>query len=183
MPGLGLITAATILAEIMDIKRFKSADALITYAGIDPVNKRSGSSVHSEGKISRNGSRYLRHAIVSAAEFARRHNPVLTELYNRLKAGQKKHHYLALVSVADKLLRYIYSILKSGKDFVINFKDLQKLKEEIRISFFQNITIKIPEHNLRSIYCFEDEVGEIHPFVYTTRYTSKKCNRKYPNLL
>lgn len=90
MPGFGLITASVVLAEIMDIGRFKSADALIAYAGTDPVNKRSGSSVHSEGKISRNGSRYLRHAIIMAAEFARRHNPVLAALFTRLKAGQKR---------------------------------------------------------------------------------------------
>ena len=173
MPGFGLITAATVLAEVMDIRRFKSADALIAYAGTDPVNKRSGSSVHSEGKISRNGSRYLRHAVVIAAEFARRRNPVLAELFNRLKAGQRKRHYLALIAVANRLLRYIYSILKSGNNFVINFKDLQKLREEIRISFFQNITTKIPDHTRRSIYRFEDESGEIHPFVYTVRYSSQ----------
>lgn len=108
MPGFGKVTAVTVLAEVMDIGRFKSADALIAYAGLDPVNKRSGSSVHTEGQISRNGSRYLRHAVVIAAEFARRHNPVLGRLFERLKAGQKKRHFLALVAVANKLLRYIY---------------------------------------------------------------------------
>lgn len=173
MPGFGLITASVVLAEIMDIGRFKSADALIAYAGTDPVNKRSGSSVHSEGKISRNGSRYLRHAIIMAAEFARRHNPVLAALFTRLKAGQKKRHYLALVAVANKLLRYVYSVLKSNKDFVINFKDLQKLREETRLTFFQNITTEIPKHSLRSIYRYEDESREIHPFVYTARYSAK----------
>lgn len=179
MPGFGLITASIVLAEIMDISRFKSADALIAYAGTDPVNRHSGSSVHSEGRISRKGSRYLRHAIVMAAEFARRHNPVLAELFSRLKAGQKKRHYLALIAVANKLLRYVYSVLKSNKDFVINFKDLLKLKEETRLTFFQNITTKIPDHNLRSVYRYEDESGEIHPFVYTARYFSQAAMESF----
>lgn len=174
MPGFGPVTATTVLAEVMDIGRFKSADALIAYAGLDPVNKRSGSSVHTEGQISRNGSRYLRHAVVIAAEFARRHNPVLARLFERLKAGQKKRHFLALVAVANKLLRYIYSILKNEKEyFVINFKDLLKLTEETRITFFQNITTEIPEQNLRAVYHYEDEFGDIHPFVYTVRYSSQ----------
>ncbi|MEY8258631.1 IS110 family transposase [Erysipelotrichaceae bacterium 66-17] len=179
MPGFGLITASIVLAEIIDISRFKSADALIAYAGTDPVNRRSGSSVHSEGRISRNGSRYLRHAIVMAAEFARRHNPVLAELFNRLKAGQKKRHFLALIAVANKLLRYVYSVLKSNEDFVINFKDLLKLKEETRLTFFQNITTKIPDHSLRSVYRYEDESGEIHPFVYTARYSSQAAMESF----
>lgn len=174
MPGFGLITAATVIGEVMDIHRFKNADALISYAGTDPVNDRSGSSVHKEGKISRTGSRYLRHAVVIAAEFARRHNPVLSDLFNRLKAGQRKRHYLALVAVANRLLRYVYSVLKSEKDFVIKFKDLNKLQEETRITFFQNITTEIPKQNLRkSIYRYQDECGDIHPFVYTAKYCSQ----------
>lgn len=139
IPGCGLITAAVMLAEIMDISRFKSADALISYAGTDPVNKRSGSSVHTEGQISRKGSRYLRYALIVFAEIARRHNPVLKELFERLKAGQRKRHYLALVAVANKLVRYVYSVLKNQCEFVINFKDLIKLKEETRTTFFQNV--------------------------------------------
>jgi len=71
-------------------------------------------------------------------------------------------------------LRYIYSILKNEKEyFVINFKDLLKLTEDTRITFFQNITTEIPEHNLRAVYHYEDESGEIHPFVYTVRYSSQ----------
>ena len=172
IPGCGKNTAAVILAEIMDIKRFKSADALVHYAGTNPVNDRSGSSVHSQKGISHNGSKYLRHAIVMIAEFARRHNPVLKDLFNRLKAGQRKRHFLALIAVANRLLHYIYSVLKNDKVFVINFKDLLKLKEETRMSFFQNITTQISAKERKNIYHYEDESGEIHPFIYTVRYRS-----------
>lgn len=172
VPGCGKNTAAVILAEIMDISRFKSADALVHYAGTNPVNDRSGSSLNSEKGISHNGSKYLRHAIVVVAEFARRHNPVLADLFNRLKAGQRKRHFLALIAVANRLLHYIYSVLKNDKVFVINFKDLLKLKEETRMSFFQNITTQISAKERKNIYHYEDESGEIHPFVYTVKYRS-----------
>lgn len=172
IPGCGKTSCAVVLAELMDINRFRNADALVSYAGTNPVNDRSGSSVHSEKGISRSGSRYLRHAIVMIAEFARRHNPVLAQLFNRLKAGQRKRHFLALVAVANKLLRQIYSVLKHDKVFVINFKDLQKLKEETRISFFQNITTHVSAKNRKSIYHYEDESGEIHPFSYIGKYRS-----------
>lgn len=179
MPGFGTITSAIVLAEVMDIQRFRSAEALVAYAGTNPVNKRSGSSVHTEGKISRNGSRYLRHAIVVAAEVARRNNPVLAELFSRLKAGQRKRHCLAVVAVANKLLHYVYSVLKSQKDFVINFKDLQKLKEETRSTFFQNITTEIPKGNLKCVYRYEDGSGEIHPFIYTARHHSQAAMESF----
>lgn len=63
IPGIGLVAAATILAEIGDIYRFKNASSLVAYAGIDPSVKQSGefNSIHNH--MSKRVSPYLRHAI------------------------------------------------------------------------------------------------------------------------
>lgn len=42
IPGVGVVGAATILAEIGDINRFQNASALVAFAGIDPTVKQSG---------------------------------------------------------------------------------------------------------------------------------------------
>lgn len=51
--GCGPLTAATVIAETGDIKRFKNADCFVSYSGTSPRNKRSGTSVETMGKISK----------------------------------------------------------------------------------------------------------------------------------
>ena len=51
--GCGPITAATVIAETGNIRRFKNADCFVSYSGTSPRNKRSGTSVETMGKISK----------------------------------------------------------------------------------------------------------------------------------
>lgn len=166
MTGCGPLTAATVIAETGNIHRFKSADRYVSYTGSSPRNKRSGSSVETMGKISKKGSRYLRHAIFMIAEFARRHNPVLKAQFERVKNGNKKRHKLATVAVANKIARYIYSILKHKSSFVIMHEHIMRLPEETRNTFFNSISLDFPKNTRKQIYQYSDYNGEIHQFVY-----------------
>lgn len=83
LTGCGKITAATIVAEIGDISRFHKASQIVSLAGLYGDNSKSGSSVNKRGKISKKGSRYLRHAIYMVAEFARRNNPIFKAYFTR----------------------------------------------------------------------------------------------------
>lgn len=167
MTGCGPLTAATVIAETGNINRFKNADCFVSYTGSSPKNKRSGSSVETMGKISKKGSRYLRHAIYMIAEFARRHNPVLKAQFERIKNGNKKRHKLATVAVANKIARYIYSILKYNSSFVIMHEHIMRLPEETRNTFFHSISLEFPKNTRKQIYQYSDQNGEIHQFVYT----------------
>jgi len=169
MPGCGAITAATVIAETCDIKRFSSADNFVSYAGLAPVNKRSGSSVEVLGKISKKGSKFLRHALFMIAEFARRHNPILKHFFEIKKNGNKKRHRLAVVAVANKVARYIYSVMKHNSEFIILDSDLSRLPEDTRNSFFQNISFNIPKNNRKQVYRFCDCNGKISEFVYNSK--------------
>ena len=75
IPGVGTQTGAIILAEIGDINRFKSDDALLAYAGLDPSVYQSG-NYEGNFKISKRGSSILRWAIFQAAKVAVIHDPV-----------------------------------------------------------------------------------------------------------
>ncbi|VEU82238.1 IS110 family transposase [Acholeplasma hippikon] len=118
IPGIGTQTGAIILAEIGDINRFKSDDALLAYAGLDPSVYQSG-NYEGSFKISKRGSSILRWAIFQAAKVAVIHDPVFNAYYEKKKSEGK--HYLTIIGhVTKKLLRVIRSILKNNSVYTVS---------------------------------------------------------------
>jgi transposase len=66
IPGIGFITAATVLSEVWDVFRFDTADRLCSWAGLTP-SERSSAEHTRRGHISKQGSRWLRWVLVEAA--------------------------------------------------------------------------------------------------------------------
>lgn len=116
IPGIGIIGAATILAEIGDISRFKNSSSLIAFAGIDPTVRQSGEFNSTHNHMSKRGSPYLRHAIFLAATTCSFHNSPLNAYYKK-KREQGKHHLTATGAVARKLTTVIYAVLRDGKPY------------------------------------------------------------------
>lgn len=116
IPGIGMIAAATILAEIGDINRFKSSSALVAFAGIDPTVRQSGEFSSTHNHMSKRGSPYLRHTIFLAATTCSFHNSPLNAYYKK-KREQGKHHLTATGAVARKLTTVIYAVLRDGKPY------------------------------------------------------------------
>ena len=116
IPGIGIIGAATILAEIGDISRFKNSSALVAFAGIDPTVRQSGEFNSTHNHMSKRGSPYLRHAIFLAATTCSFHNSPLNAYYKK-KRDQGKHHLTATGAVARKLTTVIYAVLRDGKPY------------------------------------------------------------------
>jgi len=116
IPGIGEVLGASIMAEIGDISRFSNPKKLVAYAGLDSTVHQSGQFTGSRSRISKRGSTYLRRAIWSAAALARKHNPVLSEYYQK-KIQEGKHPQAAIGACARKLTHLIYYILKEQKPF------------------------------------------------------------------
>ena len=116
IPVIGIIAAATILAEIGDINRFKSSSALVAFAGIDPTVRQSGEFSSTHNHMSKRGSPYLRHAIFLAATTCSFHNSPLNAYYKK-KRDQGKHHLTATGAVARKLTSVIYAVLRDSKPY------------------------------------------------------------------
>ena len=116
IPGIGMIAAAAILAEIGDINRFKSSSALVAFAGIDPTVRQSGEFSSTHNHMSKRGSPYLRHAIFLAATTCSFHNSPLNAYYKK-KREQGKHHLTATSAVARKLTTVIYAVLRDSKPY------------------------------------------------------------------
>jgi len=118
IPAFGALTAAKIQA--VDIERFDDARALSAFAGITPMNRDSGSSLHRRPKFSKLGDASLRRALYMPAIVAIRHNTLARNLYERLLA-KGKCKMVAIGAIMHKLLRLAYGVLKSGLPFDTNF--------------------------------------------------------------
>ena len=108
VPGIGDILAVTIRYEIDDIERFVSAGKLCSYAGLVPSTYSSGNRTY-QGKITKQGNKWLRWALIEAAQRAPLSDAWLGNFYTRIAKKGKK---IARVAVARKLLEIIYRIWK-----------------------------------------------------------------------
>lgn len=121
LPGVGIINAATIIAEIEDINKFHSksggAAALVAFAGMDPKLKQSG-KFNGQVKMSKRGSRYLRRTVYLASFAACRKNSFFKSLYDKHRAKGKSHK-VALSHVGVKMLHVIHSMLKNNTSYTI----------------------------------------------------------------
>lgn len=116
LPGVDTMIAAAIIAEIGDIKRFKTSAQLVSFAGINPTVHQSGQFTGDKNKMSKKGSPYLRLALWKASVTSVRFNPVLKQYYEqRLKEG--KNHMTILGAVSRKLTGIIFAMMKDNKDF------------------------------------------------------------------
>ena len=68
IPGMGIHSAAMILAEIGDFSNFSSPDKILAYAGCSPSTYQSGKLTNCYAYMEKRGSRYLRYALYNATK-------------------------------------------------------------------------------------------------------------------
>ena len=115
IPGLGEISAASILSEYGDITKFSSPNKMLAFAGLEPSVIQSG-TLETNGKMVKHGSGHLRYSIMNSAMIIIRYSPVFYDYYNK-KRNEGKCHRVALSHVCKKLIRVIYSLEKYNQDF------------------------------------------------------------------
>ena len=118
IPAIGEITAARLVSY--DLLRFQNSRAVSAYAGVTPMQGRSGTSVHRQSRLSKIGDADLRRALYLPAVVAMRWNPVVRELADRLeKRGKCK---MSIIGAGmHKLLCLAYGVLKSSLPFDPNY--------------------------------------------------------------
>ncbi len=114
MPGIGLLTALTILAELGNLKRFRSRAAVANYAGLVPV-VRDSNQKHYSGGISHRGSNHLRAVLGEAAWMGVSRVPVYGHLFKRVE--RKKNKATAIVAVARRMLEDAFTLLIKDEAF------------------------------------------------------------------
>lgn len=110
IPGVGPFCALLIRYEIDAIERFANAKKLTSYAGLCPSTYSSGGKTF-HGSITRQGNRWLRWALVEAAQQAPRHSAYFGRTYLRLRA--RAGGARARVATARKLVEIVYGVMKT----------------------------------------------------------------------
>ncbi len=120
IPGIGIKTALFLIVVTDGFSKFETASQLCSYVGITPTIRQSGSSVRGRSRISKVGNKKLRNLLFLCAFSACKYDKACREIYERLVAKGKSKK-LALIAVANKLLKQTFAIVKSGRPYDENF--------------------------------------------------------------
>jgi transposase len=116
VPGIGESSAVQLLGELAVLAPDLDARQWVAYAGMDPREYSSGSSVHKKPRISKAGNKYLRHSLFMPALVAVRHDPYLGAFYQHLLA-KGKFKMQALVAVMRKLLHALHAMFQNHQPY------------------------------------------------------------------
>ena len=114
IPGIGFVVAATLLAEYGPKCRFINVRQIVSFAGLNPKNKFSGTSVKST-HLSKQGSPIIRQVLYMASLTAQPRIPLLDELSKRLTRLTPMQKRCA---VMRKLLTICWSVLHNDRDYM-----------------------------------------------------------------
>lgn len=120
IPGVGFMTAISVVGETNAFALFANSKQLVSYAGLDVRQNQSGKK---EGKprISKQGNSFIRHALYMPALSSTLHNANMKVFYNRINTN-KPSKKIGVTAVARKLLVLMYTLWKNDSEYVVNFK-------------------------------------------------------------
>lgn len=123
IPGIGKTTAMFLIVLSEGFEKFESAKQFTCFVGLSPVEKRSGTSVRGRSGISKQGNGKLRNLLFMCSFNACKSNEACMQLYQRIVAKGKSKK-LALIAVANKLIKQSFAIAKSGLVYDANYRSV-----------------------------------------------------------
>ena len=126
VPGVNLVSAATFVATVGDVRRFETPCKLVSYVGLDPRVRQSGESPARHGHISKQGSPAARHMLCEAAWIVVRTPGPLRAFYQRVRA--RRGAQIALVATARKLCVLFWHLLTDEQDYAFGRPSLTRQK-------------------------------------------------------
>ncbi len=114
MPGMGVVFTAEFLAEVGDLSRFGSADALAAAAGVVPVTRQSGGT--SSQRRARRGNRTLKRLLYMSSLSCTVHHAPSRAYYLRKRAEGKVHRQ-AVVALARRRVNVLWAMLRDGRPY------------------------------------------------------------------
>ena len=108
--GIGWLSATVLLTTIGKISDFPDENKLAAYLGLVPRIANSNESEHS-GRITKQGNKLARTALVQCGLVAKRYSPYLQRFYERIK--QRRGGGKAKIALARKLVKIVYDTLKN----------------------------------------------------------------------
>ena len=118
--GIGVTLATALIVATGGFTYFNNAKQLTRYLGLSPTYQQSGTSVNVKGHINRNGDSSLRSQLYVAAFSSLRCNAECKACFDRLQSNGKPGK-LAVIAVANKLVRQAFAVVTHGKPYVDGF--------------------------------------------------------------
>ncbi|HVH95396.1 MAG TPA: IS110 family transposase [Bacillus sp. (in: firmicutes)] len=125
--GIDIFSAMLISTEIVDVKRFSTPWKLVSYAGLAPSIRESSGKTKT-GKITKQGSPWLRWILVQCALTAIRYDAHLRTFYDRIR--NRKGHATAIVATAKELLVIIWYMLNRNE--LYRYMDKQRYEQKMQ---------------------------------------------------
>lgn len=126
IPGIGKKTAAMLLVYSNCFRDFEHSKQFVSYVGLSPVHRQSGTSVKGKSYISKKGNKMLRNHLFLCSFTASIHNAQCKALFDRIVAKGKSKK-LALIAVSNKLIRQAFGVLKNRLVFDMNYQSSLKM--------------------------------------------------------
>ena len=114
IPGIGMITAMTVLTEIVDPQRFSSLKKFLSYLGLIPTMDNSGDTVK-DGSITPRGNQKIRRMMIESAWTTIRYDRELAASFGNYSKYMKKNQ--AIVRIARKLAGRVWHVFKYGEEY------------------------------------------------------------------
>jgi transposase len=111
LSGVGVLTAAKLIAETGDVRRFRSPDAFAALAGVAPIPASSGQT--SRMRLNRGGNRQLNRALHTIATVQAAHHPP-AQAYLARKRTEQKTRREAIRALKRQLVRTVFRMLREG---------------------------------------------------------------------
>jgi len=134
IPGIGQFGAALILAEIGDIRFFRTKRKLSSFVGVVSGARNSGEQVHNT-RLKKDSNRYIRWFLSEAATKAAKVVPAWARLYERICAGNEKRKPKARMAVMHKMICAVWRVLRTEQPFdrLHNCPELEKDNGELGV--------------------------------------------------
>lgn len=121
IPGIGKKTAILLITSTNGFRNFESYKQVCSFLGLAPTERSSGSSIRGKSRISKAGNPLIRNHLFLCSFTACNCNPACKLLYDRI-VTKGKCKKLALIAVANKLLKQCFGIAKNGLPYDPDFK-------------------------------------------------------------
>ena len=127
IPGIGLLTAAVIIAETNGFCSIKNQKQLTSYAGYDIILKESG-KWKGKSKISKKGNSHIRRALYMPSLSSINHTETYKNIYTNLNE-YKQNGLIAGTAIQRKLLCLIYTLWKNDTCYIENYQQMKRSKD------------------------------------------------------
>ncbi len=115
IPGVDATVALSIVAAVGDFRRFRRPEQLVSYLGLNPRVRQSGSQPATHGRITKHGRAHARGMVVEAAWAAAKTPGPLRAFYERVRG--RRGMQIAVVATARKLAVLCWTMIERGEDY------------------------------------------------------------------